>query len=158
MRHPLQTFYQTWSHKYCEIDPGCCGFRVSSVVDPQQYAYYYLKPDMGDYDFRIAVHTVNDNLDLYTTVGTTRPTTASYGHTSVRESVPWALSVGESLVLCAGPDTGEASSGELKQAVLGGYTTDNYEVSVCVRASARTLHPQRQVAKLRSTHDRYHGR
>ena len=72
MRHPLQTFYQTWSHKYCEIDPGCCGFRVSSVVDPQQYAYYYLKPDMGDYDFRIAVHTVNDNLDLYTTVGTTR--------------------------------------------------------------------------------------
>ena len=125
LRHPLQTFYQTWSHKYCEIDPGCCGFRVSSVVDPQQYAYYYLKPDMGDYDFRIAVHTVNDNLDLYTTVGTTRPTTGSYGHTSVRESVPWALSVGESLVLCAGPDTGEASSGELKQAVLGGYTTDN---------------------------------
>ena len=37
--HPLHTFYQKWSKKFCEIDPGCCGFRVSSVVDPEQYAY-----------------------------------------------------------------------------------------------------------------------
>ena len=115
--HPLHSFYQTWSHKYCEIDPGCCGFRVSSVVDPQQYAYYYLKPDNGDYNFRIAVHTVNDNLDLYATVGTTRPTTASYGHTSVRESVPWAIDVDESLVTCAA-----SSGGGLDRAVLGGNT------------------------------------
>ena len=26
--HPELTFYQTWSYKYCEVDPGCCGFKV----------------------------------------------------------------------------------------------------------------------------------
>ncbi|OUS44920.1 hypothetical protein BE221DRAFT_193518 [Ostreococcus tauri] len=122
--HPLHSFYQTWSHKYCEIDPGCCGFRVSSVVDPQQYAYYYLKPDNGDYNFRIAVHTVNDNLDLYATVGTTRPTTASYGHTSVRESVPWAIDVDESLVTGGGLDRavlGGDTAGGLYSTALGSY-------------------------------------
>ena len=64
--HPDLAYYQTWSYKYCEIDPGCCGFRVSSVVQPQQFAYYFVKPDHSNYNFRIAVHTVNDNLDLYT--------------------------------------------------------------------------------------------
>ena len=64
--HPEHSYYQTWSYKYCEIDTGCCGFRVSSVVQPQQFAYYFVKPDHSNYNLRIAVHTVNDNLDLYT--------------------------------------------------------------------------------------------
>ena len=110
--HPLHTFYQTWSKRFCEIDPGCCGFRVSSVVDPEQYAYYYLKPDHDGYNFRIAVHTVNDNLDLYANVhASTRPTTASYSYTSVRESVPWAIDIDESAMAC---------SGTIDEAVLGG--------------------------------------
>jgi hypothetical protein len=49
-----------------QVDPGCCGFRVSSIVQPQQFAYYFVKPDHSNYNLRIAVHTVNDNLDLYT--------------------------------------------------------------------------------------------
>jgi hypothetical protein len=101
--HPLHSFYQTWSHKYCEIDPGCCGFRVSSIVDPQRYAYYFVKPDHGDYNFRIAVHTVNDNLDLYAHVGAAQPISTTTGvHTSVRESVPWAIDIDEADVICAG--------------------------------------------------------
>ena len=87
--HPEHTFYQTWSYKYCEIDPGCCGFRVSSVVQPQQFAYYFVKPDHSNYNLRIAVHTVNDNLDLYTRRdddGGGRPDTTNYHLTSVRES------------------------------------------------------------------------
>lgn len=113
--HPLHTFYQTWSKKFCEIDPGCCGFRVSSVVDPEQYAYYYLKPDHAAYNFRIAVHTVNDNLDLYAQVhASTRPTTASSTYTSVRESVPWAIDIDESAMAC---------SGTIDESVLGGKTS-----------------------------------
>jgi len=113
--HPLHTFYQTWSKRFCEIDPGCCGFRVSSVVDPEQYAYYYLKPDHDGYNFRIAVHTVNDNLDLYANVhASTRPTTASYSYTSVRESVPWAIDIDESAMAC---------SGTIDESVLGGKTS-----------------------------------
>ena len=111
--HPKHTYYQTYSHLYCEVDPGCCGFRLSSVVDPQQYAYYFVKPDHSDYDFRIAVHTVNDNLDLYTKIGTTRPTTAAYDSTSVRESVPWAIDIDASTMAC---------SGNLAKSVLGGAT------------------------------------
>ena len=113
--HPLHTFYQTWSKRFCEIDPGCCGFRVSSVVDPEQYAYYYLKPDHAAYNFRIAVHTVNDNLDLYAQVhASTRPTTASSTYTSVRESVPWAIDIDESAMAC---------SGTIDESVLGGKTS-----------------------------------
>ena len=42
--HPEHSYYQAWWYKYCEIDTGCCGFRVSSVVQPQQFAYYFVKP------------------------------------------------------------------------------------------------------------------
>ena len=110
--HPKHSYYQSYSHLFCEIDPGCCGFRLSSIVDPQQYAYYFVKPDHSDYNFRIAVHTVNDNLDLYTKIGTTRPLTSAYDSTSVRESVPWAIDVDASMMVC--------TAGGLKQSALGG--------------------------------------
>jgi hypothetical protein len=115
--HPEHTFYQTWSYKYCEIDPGCCGFRVSSVVQPQQFGYYHVKPDHSNYNLRIAVHTVNDNLDLYTRRdddGGGRPDTTNYHLTSVRESVPWAIDEDEYDFACV--------SSRLKQSVLGGAT------------------------------------
>jgi len=122
--HPEHTFYQTWSYKYCEIDPGCCGFRVSSVVQPQQFAYYYVKPDHSNYNLRIAVHTVNDNLDLYTRRdddGGGRPDTTNYHLTSVRESVPWAIDEDEYDFACL--------SATLKEAVLG---RDAFDSSVTV--------------------------
>jgi hypothetical protein len=135
--HPLHSFYQTWSHKYCEIDPGCCGFRVSSIVDPQRYAYYFVKPDHGDYNFRIAVHTVNDNLDLYAYVGATQPISTTSGvHTSVRESVPWAIDVDEADVICAGETGSDYASGHLDQAVLGGYTSTAIDKSASTYATA----------------------
>ena len=113
--HPQLSYYQTWSYKYCEIDPGCCGFRVSSVVQPQQFAYYFLKPDHSNYNFRIAVHTVNDNIDLYTRRdddGSGRPDTVNYHLTSVRESVPWAIDEDEADFACL--------TTYLQQSVLGG--------------------------------------
>ena len=118
--HPDLAYYQTWSYKYCEIDPGCCGFRVSSVVQPQQFAYYFVKPDHSNYNFRIAVHTVNDNLDLYTRRdddGGGRPDTTNYHLTSVRESVPWAIDEDEYDFLCL--------SSHLKRSVLGGGAATN---------------------------------
>uniref|UniRef100_A0A7S0X795 Uncharacterized protein n=1 Tax=Mantoniella antarctica TaxID=81844 RepID=A0A7S0X795_9CHLO len=112
--HPEHTFYQTWSYKYCEVDPGCCGFRVSSIVQPQQFAYYFVKPDHSNYNLRIAVHTVNDNLDLYTRRdddGGGRPDTTNYHLTSVRESVPWAIDEDEYDFACL--------TSYLKQSVMG---------------------------------------
>jgi len=116
--HPELTFYQTWSYKYCEVDPGCCGFRVSSIVQPQQFAYYFVKPDHSNYNLRIAVHTVNDNLDLYTRRdddGGGRPDTTNYHLTSVRESVPWAIDEDEYDFACL--------TSYLKQSVMGGDTS-----------------------------------
>jgi hypothetical protein len=113
--HPQHTFYHTWSYKYCEVDPGCCGFRVSSVVQPQQFAYYFVKPDHSNYNLRIATHTINDNIDLYTRRdddGGGRPDTTNYHLTSVRESVPWAIDEDEYDFACL--------TSYLKQAVMGG--------------------------------------
>ena len=113
--HPEHSFYQTWSYKYCEIDPGCCGFRVSSIVQPQQFGYYHVKPDHSNYNLRIAVHTVNDNLDLYTRRdddGGGRPDTTNYHLTSVRESVPWAIDEDEYDFACVAQT--------LKKSVLAG--------------------------------------
>lgn len=123
--HPEHTFYQTWSYKYCEVDPGCCGFKVSSVVQPQQFAYYYVKPDHSNYNFRIAVHTVNDNIDLYTRRdddGSGRPDTTNYHLTSVRESVPWAIDEDEYDFACL-TDT-------LDKSVLGGAGGTAYSTSL----------------------------
>ena len=125
--HPQLTYYQTWSYRYCEIDPGCCGFRVSSVVQPQQFAYYFVKPDHSNYNFRIAVHTVNDNLDLYTRRdddGSGRPDTTNYHLTSVRESVPWAIDEDEADFRCL--------TSYLKKSVMGGDGT--------VEAAAEAYH------------------
>jgi hypothetical protein len=92
--HPALGYYQTWSYKYCEVDPGCCGFRVASVVSPQMFSYYTVKPDHSNYNLRLATFTVDDNIDMYTRRdddGGGRPDTTSYHSTSVRESVPWAI-------------------------------------------------------------------
>jgi hypothetical protein len=128
--HPEHTFYQTWSYKYCEVDPGCCGFRVSSIVQPQQFAYYFVKPDHSNYNFRIAVHTVNDNIDLYTRRdddGSGRPDTTNYHLTSVRESVPWAIDEDEYDFACL-TDTLETSvlaGGTSYDSTLGHYSQEN---------------------------------
>lgn len=139
--HPLHSFYQTWSHKYCEIDPGCCGFRVSSIVDPQRYAYYFVKPDHGDYNFRIAVHTVNDNLDLYAHVGAAQPISTTTGvHTSVRESVPWAIDIDEADVICAGETGSDYGSGHLDTAALGGDTATTVTTYTYATALGHYIH------------------
>ena len=70
------------------------GFKVSSIVDPEQFAYYAVKPDHSNYNLRVHAFTVNDNLDMYTRRGDDgggRPDTTNYHLTSVRESVPWAI-------------------------------------------------------------------
>ena len=130
--HPELSYYQTWSYKYCEIDPGCCGFRVSSVVQPQQFAYYYVKPDHSNYNLRIAVHTVNDNLDLYTRRdddGGGRPDTTNYHLTSVRESVPWAIDEDEYDFACL--------TSTLKESILG---RDAYDSDVTIAAAEDAYH------------------
>jgi len=105
--HPELGFYQTWSYKYCEVDPGCCGFRVASVVSPQAFAYYTVKPDHGNYNLRVATFTVNDNLDMYTRRDDRgRPDMTSYDSTSVRESVPWAIDQDQSTFACAAGNLG----------------------------------------------------
>ena len=101
--HPALGYYQSWSYKYCEVDPGCCGFRVASVVAPQAFAYYSVKPDHSNYNLRIATFTVNDNLDMYTRRndhGGGRPDMTAYDSTSVRESVPWAIDEDASNFAC----------------------------------------------------------
>ena len=115
--HPQLTYYHTWSYKYCEIDTGCCGFRVSSVVQPQQFAYYFVHPDHSNYNLRIATSTVNDNIDLYTRRdddGSGRPDTTNYHLTSVRESNPWAIDEDQSDFAC--------TTAYLPLSVLGGAT------------------------------------
>jgi len=101
--HPELGYYQTWSYKYCEIDTGCCGFRVGSVVSPQMFSYYTIKPDHSNYNLRVATFTVDDNIDLYTRRdddGSGRPDTSSYHSTSIRESVPWAIDEDPSAFAC----------------------------------------------------------
>ena len=118
--HPELNYYQTWSYKYCEIDPGCCGFRVSSVVQPQQFAYYFVRPDHSNYNLRIATHTVNDNIDMYTRRdddGSGRPDTTNYHLTSVRESNPWAIDEDQADFGC--------TTQYLALAVLGGAIMPN---------------------------------
>eukprot|EP00899_Mesostigma_viride_P005963 jgi/Mesvir1/15368/Mv06566-RA.1 len=117
--HPQLTSYVTWSYKFCEVDPGCCGFKVSSRVDPDQFAFYKVKPDHANYNYRVAVFTFNDNLDLYTRReddGTGRPDKLNYASTSVRESVPWAIDEDESGMGCI------ANSSLVAAALGGGYT------------------------------------
>ena len=84
-------------------------------MQPQQFGYYHVKPDHSNYNLRIAVHTVNDNLDLYTRRdddGGGRPDTTNYHLTSVRESVQWAIDEDEYDFACVAQT--------LKKSVLAG--------------------------------------
>merc|ERR1712100_696962 len=81
----------TTKHVYvedaCEIKPGCCGFKISSTVWPDKWAYYKIRPSHTNMNIRVVATTLEDNIDLVAKKDAV-PTTSSYDHTSVRESNP----------------------------------------------------------------------
>jgi len=83
----------------CEIKPGCCGFKISSVVYPDRFAYYKIRPAHTNLNIRVVVKTTEDNVDLVVKKSAV-PTTASYDYKSVRESNPWALTVPQAAITC----------------------------------------------------------
>merc|ERR1711959_462248 len=83
----------------CEIKPGCCGFKVSSVVYPDRFAYYKIRPPHTNMNIRVVVKTTEDNVDLVVKKAAV-PTTSSYDYKSVRESNPWALTVPQDKITC----------------------------------------------------------
>eukprot|EP00657_Telonema_sp_P-1_P000863 TRINITY_DN1176_c0_g2_i1.p1 TRINITY_DN1176_c0_g2~~TRINITY_DN1176_c0_g2_i1.p1 ORF type:complete len:1751 (-),score=531.36 TRINITY_DN1176_c0_g2_i1:55-5307(-) len=83
----------------CEIKPGCCGFKISSVVYPDRWAYYKIRPTHSNMNIRVVATTLEDNIDLVAKKDAV-PTTSSYDYTSVRESNPWALSIPAADITC----------------------------------------------------------
>merc|ERR1711907_586407 len=83
----------------CEIKPGCCGFKISSVVYPDRFAYYKIRPPHTNMNIRVVVKTTEDNVDLVVKKAAV-PTTSSYDYKSVRESNPWALTVPQDKITC----------------------------------------------------------
>jgi hypothetical protein len=91
----------------CEIKPGCCGFKLSSQVFPDRFAYYKIRPSHTNMNIRVIVKTTEDNVDLLVKkqsipASTSRPTTSSYDYKSVRESNPWALTIPQDKITCPG--------------------------------------------------------
>merc|ERR1712159_459477 len=96
----------------CEIKPGCCGFKISSVVYPDRFAYYKIRPAHTNMNIRVVVKTTEDNVDLVVKRAAL-PTTSSYDYKSVRESNPWALTVPQDKITCPsymGPDSKDAGT------------------------------------------------
>merc|ERR1712100_701266 len=85
----------------CEIKPGCCGFKISSVVYPDRFAYYKIRPPHTNMNIRVVVKTTEDNVDLVVKKAAV-PTTSSYDYKSVRESNPWALTIPQDKITCPG--------------------------------------------------------
>merc|ERR1711871_1783797 len=83
----------------CEIKPGCCGFKISSVVYPDRFAYYKIRPAHTNMNIRVVVKTTEDNVDLVVKKSAV-PTTSSYAYKSVRESNPWALTIPQNVITC----------------------------------------------------------
>merc|ERR1712159_362842 len=96
----------------CEIKPGCCGFKISSVVYPDRFAYYKIRPAHTNMNIRVVVKTTEDNVDLVVKRAAL-PTTSSYDYKSVRESNPWTLTVPQDKITCPsymGPDSKDAGT------------------------------------------------
>jgi hypothetical protein len=83
----------------CEIKPGCCGFKVSSVVFPDRFAYYKIRPPHTNMNIRVVVKTTEDNVDVLVKKSAV-PTTSTYDYKSVRESNPWALTIPQTAITC----------------------------------------------------------
>jgi hypothetical protein len=107
----------TTKHVYvedaCEIKPGCCGFKISSTVWPDKWAYYKIRPSHSNMNIRVVATTLEDNIDLVYKKDSV-PTTSSYDNTSVRESNPWALTIFAKDITC-----GEAYVGYNVSSTLG---------------------------------------
>lgn len=116
----VATIAYTTKHVYvedaCEIKAGCCGFKISSNVYPDKFAYYKIRPTHSNQNIRIVAKTTEDNIDLLAKKDSV-PTTASYDYTSVRESNPWAISIPARDITC-----GEAYVGYNVSTTLGTQT------------------------------------
>jgi len=95
----LYTNKKVYVEDACEIKPGCCGFKLSSVVYPDRFAYYKIRPPHTNMNIRVVVKTTEDNVDLVVKKSAV-PTTSSYDYKSVRESNPWALTVPQDKITC----------------------------------------------------------
>jgi hypothetical protein len=97
----------------CEIKPGCCGFKISSTVWPDKWAYYKIRPLHSNMNIRVVATTTEDNIDLVAKKDAV-PTTSSFHYNSVRESNPWALTIPGTDITC-----GESYVGYNINATLG---------------------------------------
>jgi len=95
----LYTNKHVYVEDACEIKPGCCGFKITSTVWPDKWAYYKIRPFHSNMNIRVVATTLEDNIDLVAKKDAV-PTTSSYDYTSVRESNPWALSIPASDLTC----------------------------------------------------------
>merc|ERR1711975_13634 len=106
-QNALYTNKKVYVEDACEIKPGCCGFKLSSQVFPDRFAYYKIRPSHTNMNIRVIVKTTEDNVDLLVKkqaipASTSRPTTSSYDYKSVRESNPWALTIPQDKITCPG--------------------------------------------------------
>lgn len=83
----------------CQINMGCCGFKLSGSVQPDRFAHYKVRPRHSNMNIRIVARTSEDNIDLLVKKDSV-PTTSSYDYTSVRESNPWAITIPSSDITC----------------------------------------------------------
>jgi len=83
----------------CEIKPGNHGFRLASLVWPDKWSYYKVRPSHSNMNIHIVAKTTEDNIQLLWKKDSV-PTTSSYDGASVRQSNPYAMTIPSSDITC----------------------------------------------------------
>jgi hypothetical protein len=108
---------QTYSIDTCELKPGCCGFKLSAAVLPQNFAYYTIKPPHANMDIRVVMSSVSPDLDLFVQ-RSNPPDEDHYDYKAVGGSSPWQLEMPRFRVSCNASAT-PGGSPECEPIVIG---------------------------------------
>jgi hypothetical protein len=92
---------KTYTVDVCELEPGCCGFKVVSKVKSREFAYYQIKPPNSAQHLRLMLTAPEPMLDLVLRTEVP-PDAVNFDQKSEGSSGLWELSIPSSQLYCSG--------------------------------------------------------
>lgn len=139
---------KTYTEESPDLDPGCCGFKVSAEVHAGEFAYYKISPKHSNQDIRIILASADNQVDLFIR-REVPPDHSHYDYRAEGGSSPWVIVVPHSALRCSSNSAscipifigvkGLATEGYVAQYELSAYGEAHFPSFACSESQEKSL-------------------